>query len=174
MALIIEPADVADASKGKVTVADPRLAPLVDAANWAVRNHCGWHIAPVVTETVEFDTWGERVLQLPTLRLVSVGPVAIAGVAAVGYEVSKKGMIRFAGPLPHQFGSVTVELTHGFDSAPDAAQVITQMVLAAMASPMGATREQAGAIAVQWATTGLDTTDRDARLLAAYRIPGLG
>lgn len=174
MELIIGPAAVAAASKGKVSASDPRLAPLVEGANRAVRNYCGWHIAPVVVEPLEFDSWGETVLQLPTLRLVSVGTVLVDGAAAAGYQVSKKGMIRFAAPLPYKFGAVTLELTHGFESAPDAAQVITQTVLAALASPMGATREQAGAIAVQWSTTGLDLVDRDLRLLAAYRIPRLG
>ena len=38
----------------------------VDAMASALRQECGWHIPPVVTETVVLDSEGNATLQLPT------------------------------------------------------------------------------------------------------------
>ena len=60
----------------------------VDAGAWAatvaeVRAYCGWHIAPVVTETLTLDGPGGHLLVLPTLRLVDLLSVTNEGHAVV-------------------------------------------------------------------------------------------
>lgn len=93
------------------------------AAGESIREYCGWHIAPEVTKTLEMDSYGGSVLQLPSLRVVTVTAVTDADDAPIeGYSVSKStGLLRRDGCLrwPRGYGAVKVTLTHGFESVPD-------------------------------------------------------
>ncbi|MCR2051815.1 hypothetical protein NSA19_02890 [Actinomyces bowdenii] len=167
---IVTAADVAAASGGKVAQADPRLPALIKGATDGIRLLCGWHIAPVVEETLILDGNGGAVMQLPSLQVLKV-----TGVKALGEPIevdwSADGMIEARrGRFPARFRSVEVTLQHGYATAPAVAAVITQAVLGAAASPMGATREQAGQVAVSWARTGLALNLDDMGLIRPYMI----
>lgn len=172
-------------TQGKVSATDPRLQGLIDGATAAVRRYCGWHIAPEYTETVTLDGPGGALLNLPTLHVTALGPVVELGTPLVpydyntgtgSYEWSKLGSVLRHGWWTKRYRAVTVTMTHGFDSAPDVAQIIMQVVAAAVSSPMGATREQAGQVSVSWATTapgvagGLSLLERDLAVLDSYRL----
>lgn len=178
---LVTPAEFAAWTKGKVAETDPRVPPLLAGASAAVRNWCRWHIAPVLEETLTGDGGGGRLLLLPTGRLVSVLSVDNGGEAVDAglVDFSRHGMLELsAGSFSSRLGSVAVRVRHGFDLAevPDVAQIVKQVTANALASPMGATREQAGQVSVSWATTapgvsgGLSLLARDLDVLAAYRI----
>lgn len=182
---IVTPQQLSDWTQGKVLVSDPRLADLLDGATAAVRRYCGWHVAPSFGETVVLDGPGGDVLTLPTLYLTALTSVVEAGVTlveydaatAVGdYEWSVLGNVRRYGFWTDRYRGLSVTMTHGFDTAPDVAQIIMQVVSSALSSPMGATREQAGQLSVTWATTGpgvsggLSLLERDLAVLAQYRL----
>jgi len=172
-AALVTPADVAAASGGQVTDGDPRLPPLILAATAAIRLWCGWHIAPVITETLALDGEGSASLNLPSGHVVDVTALRVDGVTQpVGeWDWSTAGMIRLRrGLFPDRFRCVQVDLTHGYAQAPAVTAVITRAVLGACASPMGATREQAGSISVSWARTGMTMTAEDRADLAPYRL----
>lgn len=177
---LLTPADFSTATGGKVSPTDPRVKPLLDGATAGVRRYCGWHVAPQVDTTVTLDGPGGNLLLLPSLHVTAVTSVKVRGVELDpdGFEWSEKGMLRrLGGCWPTRFRSIEVTLTHGFEVAPDVVQIIQQVCANAIASPMGATREQAGQISIAWATTapgvsgGMSLLDRDLAILDMYRLP---
>lgn len=112
----------------------PELAPLITAADLidrpdaavvaeevtaAIRDYCGWHVAPAWSETLELDGPGGRLLTLPSLYVTAVAAVTVDGVTVTDYEWStRRGQLgRWAG-WPTGFGSITVTLTHGHPVVP--------------------------------------------------------
>lgn len=95
---------------------------LVAAASASVRADAGWHIAPVVTETLTLDSDGGRFLVLPTLRLVSVVSVTdvtgTAGWLLDGWRRTQSGALYRANGWPAGYSAVEVTLTHGYTSVP--------------------------------------------------------
>lgn len=170
---LVTPQDVAAASGGQVPDGDPRLETLIAGATDAIRLWCGWHVAPVLTETLTLDAEGSASLRIPTGRLITATGLKVDGAPVPDdvWDYSMAGMIRLRrGVFPDRFRAVEVTITHGYERAPALAAVITRSVLSACASPMGATREQAGSISATWARAGMTLSDTDRRELAAYRL----
>jgi hypothetical protein len=179
---LVTPEEFSAWTGGKVQAADPRVGPLLAGASAGIRRWCGWHIAPVLEETLTGDGPGGRLVLLPTGRLLSVLSATNAGadVDVDGLDFSRHGMIELheGGAWSSRFGTVSVRVRHGWDlvDVPDVAQIIKQVTANALSSPMGATREQAGTVSVAWATTapgvagGLSLLQRDLDVLAAFRI----
>ncbi|QRI45417.1 head-to-tail adaptor [Arthrobacter phage Leona] len=166
---------------GKVPATDPRVEPLLAGASAGIRRYCGWHIAPVLEETLAGDGPGGRILLLPTGRLLSVVSVDNGGSAVdvAKVDASKLGMLELRdGWWSSRFGAVSVRVRHGYDLADvaDVAQIVKQVTANALSSPMGATREQAGMVSISWATTapgvsgGLSLLQRDLQVLAPFKI----
>ena len=90
---------------------------MVDIAAAQVRAEAGWHIAPVVTETLRINTWGGYDLRIPSLRIVSISEIRVDGVAydASDWSAIPYGIYRYAG---WPTGVVEVDLVHGFDDTP--------------------------------------------------------
>lgn len=87
-----------------------------DAACVTVRQYCGWHIAPAVTETITLDGPGGTLLRLPSLRVTAVIEVTNQGSAVSDPQWSQHGMIR--GRWTDRFRGITVTMTHGYDECP--------------------------------------------------------
>lgn len=177
---LLTPLEFSAGTGGKIAASDPRLPAMLEGATSAIRNYCGWHVAPLVTEPMVLDGPGGQLLTLPTLRLAAVTSLSIAGEAVdlTDLEWSASGEV-WRSCWPKRFRSVEITVSHGFDSAPDLVQVVQQVVANAITSPLGATREQAGPFAVSWATTapgvsgGLSLLQRDLATLTLYRLPKL-
>lgn len=179
---LVTPAEFEAGTGGAIKASDPRVLPLLSAASTAVRRWCGWHIAPVVTEELVLDSPGGSLIVLPTMRLLEVTALTVGGVVfdVESLEWSANGEVRTRDRRgwPEGFRNMSATIRHGFESAPDVAQVVQQVVANAVTSPLGATREQAGQVSIQWAQTapgvagGLSLLGRDLDVLAAYRLPG--
>lgn len=182
---LVTPSMLSTWTQGKVSEFDPRLDALIEGATAAVRRYCGWHISPAMIETVVLDGPGGDVLTLPTLHLTALTSVVEGAMTLVEYEAvtgvgvyewSALGNVRRHGCWTDRYRGLSVTMTHGYDYAPDVAQIIMQVVASALSSPMGATREQAGQLSVSWATTapgvsgGLSLLERDLAILDTYRI----
>lgn len=109
----------------------------IDAVVQAVRARCGWHIAPVVTETLTLDARGADYIMLPSLRVVEVTAVRVwdeaeqAMVPASGWSLrtgwSANGMLHRPGGWPDGFRTVEVDLEHGYDTVPtDLAKMVAE------------------------------------------------
>ncbi|MDO4791843.1 MAG: hypothetical protein Q3999_05110 [Buchananella hordeovulneris] len=167
--------EVAAASGGRVGVGDPRIPVLLEAATAAIRAICGWHVAPVLTETQVLDGTGGALMYVHSGHIRSVTSLVVDGVQLVegrDFGWSQLGMIELYGGrrFPRRFRSVSITLEHGHDQAPDLTGLVLQKVLAALASPMGATSEQAGQMAVRWGRTGLSLDRDQLQMLAPYRL----
>lgn len=98
------------------------LPPLgVDELRWnsvfdAVRAYCGWHIAPVVAETVTVDGSGTWEQLLPTLRLVALNSITNDGVVVADPEWSTSGVVR--GGWTRRYRGVVADMTHGYEQWP--------------------------------------------------------
>ena len=179
---ILTPEEFSTGTGGKVLATDPRLALLLAGASAAVRRYCGWHVTPVLTEELVLDGPGGTHLPLPTLHLTGVAKVERSGnvlVDGVDYEWSQLGAVQaLRGTWGDRYRSIRAEITHGYDEdeAADVRAIVQQIVANAAASPMGATREQAGAVAISWATTapgvsgGISLLARDLAVLDLYRL----
>lgn len=169
---------------GKIAESHPGAVELLRGASAAIRRRCGWHISPPVTEELVVDSIGGELLQLPTLHVTEVFTVTEHRrdpIPGDDVEWSETGTLRRAyGRWPNRFRGVRALVTHGYpvDEVDDLAQVVCQAVASALSSPMGATREQAGALAVSWATTapgvsgGLSLLQRDLDLVDSYMREG--
>lgn len=170
---LVTPAQLAEASLGRVPASSPGLRGWIDRASDTVRDVCGWHIAGVETHTVIMDTRGGRLLVLPTLRLVSRPTVAVDGRELAIDGWSPRGMVEVKEELPCRLGAVQVTMTHGYDEVPGAvASAVMSVVLASWASPLGRTQESVGSISASYGTAGgqLDVSAGVRRVLAPYTL----
>ena len=87
-----------------------------DAACVTVREYCGWHIAPAITETVTLDGPGGSLLRLRSLYVTAVTEVINRGHVVDDPQWSQNGMIR--GCWTDRFRGITVTMTHGYDECP--------------------------------------------------------
>lgn len=98
------------------------------AAHGVVRRFCGWHVAPVIDETLTLDGSGGRDILLPSLRVVQLASVMNDGVDVTEQvDTSHAGILRLtSGCWTKRLGRVTVTLTHGYelDEVPEVAAII--------------------------------------------------
>lgn len=162
----------------------------VAAAQSAVRDHCQWHIAPVLEQTATLDTQPEvGTLWLPTLRLVSVTEVALTAADPADDLILAEGVDYTTGlglgvvvglvPLywPRGFGAVRVTFEHGFDEVPPVVKaVVTAAAARAQANPAGLPNETVGPFSQSYGSNtdgsfgGVVLTNGEKNALAAYRI----
>jgi hypothetical protein len=96
---------------------------VVTAAEESVRDEAGWHIAPVVTETVTVDGSGASpYLLLPSLRIVSVASVRAlvddAWVDLTGWRIAGSGMLWRSAGWAYGIAAVEVTMSHGYPTVP--------------------------------------------------------
>lgn len=152
------------------------------AAQAAVRSYCGWHVAPILTTTVDKYEISDALL-VPTMRLVRI--VAIETFdgrnllteegARVWGEVS--GIIHRRGGWRGLEEPLKIDIEHGYASAevPDVIDIVKQV--AARASGPGANTpdtEQAGPFRRTWGATsprlGVSLLDIEKAKLSPYVV----
>lgn len=114
--------------------------PPEDAATQAIRDYCGWHVAPVVTETLTLDGTGTGTLLLPSRRVVDVTSVKVDGVELedTAYEWSADGLLRRRrGRWPGRYRSLVVDLEHGFNDTSVLSTVVASIVARIRMDPSG-------------------------------------
>ncbi|UGL61974.1 head-to-tail adaptor [Microbacterium phage Skylord] len=176
------PAELSAFTKGLISPTDERSQVILDGASQAIRNYARWNIAPAEEVTATLDGGGEE-LFLPSLKVNSLTSIEIDGTAAdlADFEWSRiTGNVRRRNhcDFPDVWGGIVVVFNSGYAEAPaDIKQITLQVSAMALSSPTGATREQAGQVAISWATTapgvsgGLTLLDRDYATLAPYLLP---
>lgn len=102
----------------------------LNAANQAIRSYCGWHVAPVITETLVLDGKGGRVLLLPSKKVVALISVLNDGVDVTGKVKfsHRTGVLTLQSGWSCDVGSIEIELQHGHavaDVADVAALIVT-------------------------------------------------
>lgn len=137
------------------------------AANAAVRAYCGWHVAPVITETVTLDGSGTNLMFLPTLRLVDLVSILNDGEAVSDPGWSAAGIVR--GAWTDKFRGVVAEMEHGFEECPaEILAVLTELATSEL--PGSATSLASGPYRVGFGSDGPNAARAHSAVLDAYRI----
>lgn len=92
---------------------------LVDVAAASVRAEAGWHIAPVVTQTLYLQSFGGRFVTLPSRRVVSISAVRSGATTYTDWTLEPGRLYRpgyYYGGWP--VGVIEVDLVHGYDEVP--------------------------------------------------------
>lgn len=150
------------------------------AAERMVRNYCGWHIAPVVTQRLVLDGSGSKSLFVPSLRVLNITACSVGEqeLDVDELEWSGDGFLRRSCGWPDRLRSVKLTLEHGFTTAPDVAEIVMEIAARAASSMGGRTRESAGGVSISNALTapgvsgGVVLMAHEKEALASYRIPG--
>lgn len=136
-------------------------------AEAVVRGHCGWHIAPVRTETLTLAA-GSVTHVLPTLRLVEVvsivDPTGVA-LLADNYTVASGGVLTVPFALLPRYDAywgqrtrvapLVVTYRHGYDTPPPAVTAVVQaLATRAINNPDSLVRRQVGPFSDTYSQTG--------------------
>lgn len=109
-----DPQPIADAVNSE-TVVDTNL--WLRAGQQSVRDYCGWHVAPLLTETKRLDGDGGETLVLPTRRLVDLATVKVRGVSidVATLDWGENGVVKLReGCWPDAPGVLEVTMRHGY------------------------------------------------------------
>jgi len=110
----------------------------LNAANGAIRDHCGWHVAPIITETLVLDGSGGTRLLLPSQRIRNITSALNDGrdVTADVKFSRRSGVITLASGWSCDVGAVEITLQHGFniEEVPAVAALIVKLTKRAAAS----------------------------------------
>lgn len=161
-------------TKGKLRASDPRSLDALVAVSASIRQRAGWHVWPVLTDhALTLDGPGGPVLSIPTTRLLAVHSLFEVGRALdveEDIDWSATGLVRkvAGGHLDghysvagaswtRRYRKILATIDHGYEDVPELQQLTLQLTARALSSPMGATREQAGSLSVNWgmATQGV-------------------
>lgn len=116
-----------------------------ESATQAIRDYCGWHVAPVIEATLTLDGTGTDTVLLPSRRVVEVDSVTVNGtqLGVDDYEWSTDGLLRRRGrPWPDRYRAITVELKHGFESMAVLADIVASITARVRMDPTGALANQ--------------------------------
>ena len=135
------------------------------AASAAVRRWAGWHITPVVTDTVTVNGHGGHGLNLPTMRLVELvevverrrgkgqvwTPVDLDPLTT-GVEAAAAGYLYRDQCWPARLAGVRVTMRHGYepDEVPELASLVAVMVARGLVNPTGVSSATVGGLSVQY------------------------
>jgi len=117
----------------------------VEAATQAIRDYCGWHVAPVKEDTLTLDGTGTDTILLPSRLVVDVTRVQVRGeeLPASSYEWSTIGALRrLNGVWPNSYRSIEVTLKHGFTDMSVLADVVQSISERVRLDPTGAVSTQ--------------------------------
>lgn len=154
-----QPIEVEHFTKGQIESSDPRVLDAIKAVTSSIRMEAGWHIGPVVEgHSVTLDGPGGKKLHLPTMKLVNLVSVHQLGVDldlnGDSHDWSELGLVekRDGTCWTDRYRKIVAVMDHGFADMADLKFLTLSLVGRGLASPMGATREQAGSMSIQWGT----------------------
>lgn len=148
----------------------------VAAAAGQIRDTCGWHIAPEITETITVDSDGSTVLALPTLKVGEI--TAIRDVTQTTatvldpttWRASPAGLLVRPAGWPCGIAALEVDLMHGYETCPDALlPVIAERCQ--LFNRDGSIRQES--LGSRSATFGLAERSPSVATLARYTVPTL-
>ncbi|AZS07990.1 head-to-tail adaptor [Arthrobacter phage GreenHearts] len=190
MAVLVAIADIPDFAtpeqlsaytKGAILAGDPRAVDAIKAVTQSIRREAGWHIGPtVVGHSLTLDGPGGPTLALPTQKLQELHSVTELGVALDVDELdwSEIGLVQrpYCKSWTHRYRKIQVVMDHGFDELAELTFLTLSLVARGLASPMGATREQAGAMSINWGTVqqgvsgGLVPLEYEREIINSYKL----
>lgn len=162
---------------------------VLTAAEAAVRDYCGWHVAPSRTEDIVVDGSGASIQPLPTLYLTAVNSLSEVDASTgsdvttvrtvdVDFQWSEAGYLTrstmlWPGVWTCRVRGILANITHGYDDVPPELTAVVLSAASRAVSSQGALR-QVGQVA--WATgqdgqpVGIQLSAAEKYALDRYRI----
>ena len=154
---------------------DDEVAAVLDAVSAAIRDYCGWHVAPSLECTFTGEGDG-RLLMLPAMGMVAVDSLEVDGETVTDFQWSTNGMVRLkSSTFPDIWRSVVCTYTAGFDAGV-IGHVVAQIASNALVAAPGVSSERVGDVSIAYNQTGAGITGgvsllpRDYALLAPYKL----
>lgn len=155
----LAPTDVAAFTNGRLSATDSDVADMLASALEMARNHVGWHVSPIRTDTVVLDGPDSRMLYLPTRKLNTLTSIAengttldlsklswstggVPGIRGAPVRVRKKTN----GWWTCNYQGISVVMTHGYTEAEAASwrqailTIVDQMSLVPVSGGIDASR----------------------------------
>ena len=180
---------------------DMRIAATIPSATEAIRNFCGWHIAPELTCGMVYNVHDLRdafvghdlLVQLPATYVSGIQKIVLnaafnsssgfyEGDETEDYEIGMGGgLLRIydVGYLDRK-SKIFIKYTAGFPNTPSAIKELTaDRISHALTNPYGVTSEAAGGVSVSysgvWAgSSNSSSLPSDVReILEAYKVKGV-
>lgn len=153
-----------------------RIRMVLDGVSQAVRDWCGWHVAPVLD--CKWVGQGEGgLLLLPCAAVRSVSSLKISGAPQEVFEWLPSGLVRLKGTsFPNAWRSVECDFAAGNDAADSIGMVVAQIAANQLAATAGIRGERIGSASIDYNQTedgvsgGVRLLSSDLKLLAPYRI----
>lgn len=165
---------------------DLHAAAALTAASQAIRNACGWHIAPSLQCTFTAQRIGDadgrasRLFALPANAVTAVASVTEEGVLldAGEYDWARDGLMRRAcfKCWPTRWNAVEVSYTAGYDTeaVPDLAEAVRAIAEGVLVVTVGVTSESADGVQMSYSSSASSIaaalTDQQRAALAPYRL----
>jgi hypothetical protein len=138
------------------------------AAESVIRDYCGWHIAPAISETLTLDGSGTYRMFLPTLRIKTITSIVDDGrtLLPTDFEWSEKlGIVEKSRmPWTGKRRGVVIVLVHGYDNCP--ASIVDMVKQLAKSGPAAITRASIGQTSISYGTA-----TPSYEVLNKYRVP---
>lgn len=153
---------------------DPRTEGAVLAASAAVRNACGWHVAPSMDCRATIDTEGGRTIWLPASSVTDVTALTVDGEAAT-FQWSRLGQVVSDTRLPWMLQGAEVEYEAGYEADSSITGLVIGIANRSLALSPGVTQETAGGVSVSIAPSAATAsvvaslTSHDYDALMPYR-----
>jgi hypothetical protein len=164
-------ADMEERSRGAITAAThPFLQRELDAASRAIRNACGWHIAPKTTLKFTRVSRMPSIVFLPAMQIASVDAVWLNGYET---DLSLVEWDRDSGETNIYARAVEIDYLAGYETVPEDLVVLTLELASGALGTDNILREQGGAVAVTYARTSGSLLRDDFTRLDPYRIQRL-
>lgn len=171
--------DTFDACTNGAWANDGRAESAILAASAALRNFCGWHVAPAAACRAVLDTEGAWSLFLPTRNLTGVTSVTVHGMAVTDYEWSAIGQVNLPSRAAPGLRAITVEYAAGIGVTDDLAALVAGMAARTLAlSPRsyGVVSESAGGVSITrsqgaaYSLVAVTLTDGERDALMPYKV----
>jgi len=135
---------------------NPRVEAALNAASQAVRNYCGWHIAPSLTCTAK-PANAPVVLRLPAAYVSEITSITENGETVTDYEWREDGLIRrdFPNAWTNKWGGIEVEYIAGYDAeaVPDLVEAVCAITSGVLSVSAGVTSESADGVSVSYSAS---------------------
>lgn len=169
-----------DSMTGGRWAGDLRAATALTAASQAIRNACGWHIAPQLTCHAVLTAEG-KLVKLPANHVGSIDALAEDGDTLTDgedYEWRHDGLIRRAcfKNFTSKWGGVVVDYTAGYEAGAvgDLAQAVAGIAEAVLTLPVGVMSESADGVSISYSSNAQgianSMTDRFRAQIAPYKL----
>lgn len=169
-----------DSMTGGRYAGDLRGAAALNAASQAVRNACGWHVAPSLECRAVPLAVQPRLVQLPANAVTAVSSVTENGaeLARGEYEWRRDGLVRRAcfKTWPQGWGAVEVAYTAGYEAGavPDLAEAVRAIAEGVLAVSAGVVSESADGVSISYSANASSVaaalTEQQRAALAPYRL----